>query len=57
MVRQADNQENTEVMNFKCDPEFKRNVRVSAAQSGKSMSEWIREELRESFDGTTNGDK
>lgn len=39
-------QDSPTFLQVRCDDEFKRSVRVAAAKSDKSMSEWVRNQIR-----------
>jgi len=52
MAQQTDNSDSHTWLQLRCDPEFKENVRIAAAQSGKSMSEFVRDTLQRTWTGT-----
>lgn len=57
MAQQADKSGSNDRLQVKCESGFKQKVRVEAAKSGKSMSAFVRDTLRDAFDGGTSMDK
>ncbi|WP_083902760.1 ribbon-helix-helix protein, CopG family [Natrinema versiforme] len=52
MAQNTDKSDSYTFLQIRCESDFKENLRVAAAQSGKSMSEFVRETLQQTWEGT-----
>lgn len=57
MAQGTDNSTSTEQLQIRCESAFKQKLRVEAAKDGKSMSQFVRDTLRETWNGTSHPNK